>query len=56
MRYQTDLTDKQWNLIEHIFRTHKGKHFVKHEKRELVNAVLYVVKTGCQWYLLPNVF
>ena len=56
MKYPTDLTDKQWDLIEHIFRTHKGRHFVKHNKRDLVNAVLYIVKTGCQWYLLPNDF
>ena len=33
-----------------------GKNFVKHSKRELVNAVLYLVKTGCQWRLLPNDF
>ena len=28
----------------------------KHSKRKLVNAVLYVVKTGCQWRLLPHDF
>lgn len=27
---------------------------VKHSKRDLVNAVLYLVKTGCQWRVLPN--
>ena len=56
MGYPTDLTDKQWDLIEHIFRTHKGKHFVEHPKRDLVNAVLYLVKTGCQWRMLPKDF
>ena len=56
MGYSTDLTDKQWKLIEHIFRTHKGQHFILHAKRDLVNAVLYLVKTGCQWRLLPNDF
>jgi putative transposase len=56
MRYPTNLTDKQWEIIEHIFRTHKGKHFSKHSKRDLVNAVLYIVKTGCQWRMLPNDF
>ena len=39
-----------------IFKSNKGANFVKHSKRELVNAVLYLVKTGCQWRLLPNDF
>jgi len=56
MKYSTDLTDKQWSLIESIFASNKGQHFVEHTKRELVNAVLYLVKTGCQWRLLPNDF
>ena len=56
MGYKTDLTDKQWELIEPIFVSNKGQHFVEHTKRELINAVLYLVKTGCQWRLLPNDF
>ena len=56
MGYSTDLSDKQWSMIEHIFRSNKGANFVKHNKRDLVNAVLYLVKTGCQWRLLPNDF
>ena len=51
-----DLSDKQWNLIESVFRSKKGQHLVEHSKRELVNAVLYLVKIGCQWRLLPNDF
>jgi putative transposase len=56
MGYNTDLTDRQWNMIESIFKSNKGQHFVEHPKRNLVNAVLYLVKTGCQWHLLPNDF
>ena len=56
MKYITDLTDKQWKLISSIFESNKGQHLSKHSKRELVNAVLYLVKTGCQWRLLPNDF
>ena len=56
MGYKTDLTDAQWELIEPIFRTNRGANLVKHSKRDLVNAVLYLVKTGCQWRLLPNDF
>jgi len=56
MGYITDLTDRQWAKIESIFKSNKGANFVKHNKRDLVNAVLYLVKTGCQWRLLPNDF
>ena len=36
--------------MKHIFeRENRGKHFQNQSKRELVNAVLYVNKTGCQW-------
>ena len=56
MGYKTDLTDVQWSLIEPIFTSNKGQHLSKHTKRELINAVLYLVKTGCQWNLLPNDF
>ena len=56
VKYSTDLTDKQWDMIEPIFKSNKGSNFVKHNKRDLVNAVLYLVKTGCQWRLLPNDF
>ena len=56
MGYDTDLTDVQWELIEEFFVTKKGKHLQTHEKRRLVNAVLYRNKTGCQWRLLPHDF
>jgi putative transposase len=57
MVYSTELTDKQWSIIERFFiNENRGKHFQKHSKRELLNAVLYLNKTGCQWRLLPNDF
>ena len=56
MGYKTDLTDSQWSIIEPIFTSNKGQHFAEHAKREMVNAVLYLVKTGCQWNMLPNDF
>ena len=57
MRYSTDLTDKQWSIIEPFFiGENRGKHLQTHNKRELVNAVLYLNKTGCQWRLLPKDF
>ena len=55
LRYDSDLTDKEWSIIEPIFtKAKKGKHLQKHPKRELVNAVRYLNKTGCQWRMLPK--
>ena len=51
--YPTDLTDRQWETIKPLLshlRTYKWS------KRELINAVLYLVKTGCQWRNLPHDF
>ena len=56
-RYPSDLSDKQWKKIKHFFENeNRGKHFRTQSKRKLVNAVLYINKTGCQWRQLPNDF
>lgn len=49
--YPSDLTDKQWEKIAEFFPS--GNKSVYH-KRNLVEAVIYVVKTGCQWRALPH--
>ena len=57
MGYSTDVTDKQWSMVESFFiGENRGKHLQTHSKRDLLNAVLYLNKTGCQWRLLPNDF
>ena len=56
MGYSTDLTGKQWDMIKAIFETNKGGNFVKHDKRDLVNAVLYLVKTVANGGFYPKIF
>ncbi len=57
MKYESDMTTKQWNIIKGLFeRENRGKHLRLHSKRKLVNAVLYLNKTGCQWRQLPHDF
>ena len=51
--YPTDLTDSQWAVIAPLF---KGMREYKYSKRELLNAVLYVVDNGCKWRALPHEF
>jgi len=53
MAYPSDLKDSEWALIQHNF---KNGNRAKHEKRVLINAIFYVIKTGCQWRWLPNEF
>ena len=49
--YESDLTDKQWEAIKEFFPSGNKS---KYHKRSLVEAVLYIVKTGCQWRILPH--
>lgn len=52
--YPTNLTDKQWQVIEKIVDTQRRKR--KHPLRNIMNAVFYLNKTGCQWRMLPKDF
>lgn len=54
MAYPSDLSDKQWDLIKSHFDTGNYGKKRKHSKRELSNAVFYLIKTGCQWRFLPE--
>jgi transposase len=52
--YPSDLTDEQWALIEPMLPSPKwfGRPEV-HPRRSIVDAILYVVRTGCSWRQLP---
>jgi putative transposase len=55
--YSTDLTDKQWRRLRHFFPVSKGPgRPPKHDRRHLLNAILYLTKAGCPWRLLPHDF
>jgi len=54
VRYTSDLTDAEWNLVYYCFpKPSKIGRPRKHEIRELLNAIFYLVKTACQWRNLP---
>ncbi len=56
--YPTDLTDEQWRLIAPLVLQAKGKpgRPRRVDTRAVVNAIFYVVRTGCQWRMLPHDF
>ena len=57
MRYSSDLTEKQWNAIKHLVgRPDPRGAKPTYDRREVINAILYLNKTGCQWRMLPNHF
>lgn len=56
--YPSDLTDLQWDNIEHLFprpRTRAGRPRT-YPVREIVNAVFYLARSGCAWRMLPHDF
>ena len=56
-RYTTDLTDKEWAKLETLIPSpKKGGRRAKYERREILNAILYLLRTGCSWRLLPHDF
>jgi transposase len=56
-RYPSDTSDKQWALIEPLLPEVKsGGRPEKHPRRAVVDAILYVVRTGCSWRQLPADF
>jgi len=53
--YPTDLTDVEWQIIEPLVPPVKsGGRPADHWRREIVNAIFYVLRTGCHWRLLPH--
>jgi transposase len=55
--YTTDLSDKEWALLWGLIpEPLPGGRPAKWTRREIVNAILYVLRTGCAWHLLPHDF
>ena len=55
--YQTDLSDAEWACIEpHLPAPKPSGRPRVHALREILNAVFYIVRSGCAWRLLPHDF
>src|SRR5207237_5039308 len=56
-RYPTDLTETQWIILAPLIPAAKpGGRPRTTDMREVVNAIFYVLRGGCQWRLLPTDF
>ena len=55
LRYPSDLTDEEWSLVEPLIPPAKrGGRKREVVVREVVNGVMYVLSTGCQWRYIPK--
>jgi putative transposase len=54
--YDTDLTDQQFTLLEPLLPARKRTGRPPADLREVLNGIFYLVRTGCQWRLLPHDF
>jgi len=55
LRYPSDLTDEEWSLIRPLIPPAKrGGNKRTVDVREIVNGIMYILSTGCQWASLPK--
>jgi transposase len=55
LRYPSDLTDDEWALVgPQIPPAKPGGRKREKDERELVNGIMYVLSTGCQWRYIPK--
>src|SRR5215204_445980 len=55
--YPTDLSDTEWKYIEPHVPRPKGQGRPRiHSPREILDAIFYLLRSGCQWRLLPHDF
>src|SRR5215216_301854 len=53
--YQTDLTDAEWEALKpHLPAPKKRGRPRTHSPREILDAIFYILKSGCPWRLLPR--
>jgi len=55
LRYPSDLTDEEWSFIEPLIPPSKhGGRQRSVNIREIVNGLMYILSTGCQWRYIPK--
>ncbi|WP_254229505.1 transposase [Wolbachia pipientis] len=54
--YPSDISDKEWKTIEPYFEPKKTGRPRKYSIRTIINAIRYMMRTGCQWRQLPKDF
>jgi len=55
-QYPSDVTDEQWSLVEPLIPVYPGGRPRKTSTRDVLDAIFYVLRTGCPWRFLPKDF
>jgi transposase len=55
LRYPSDLTDDEWALVEPLIPpARRGGNKRRVDEREVMNGIMYILSTGCQWRAIPK--
>ena len=55
--YPSDLTDTEWQCLQHyLLESRSDCRTRRHSLRSILNAIFYVLRTGCPWRYLPSNF
>jgi putative transposase len=55
-KYSSSLSSGSWRTIRHFFIRKKIGRKRKHSPRTILDAIFYILRTGCQWRMLPSEF
>jgi putative transposase len=55
-KYPSSLSDRQWQVVRQLLPPKHRRGRPRIDRREILDAILYVVRTGCQWRQLPHDF
>jgi len=55
-KYPSDVTDEQWALVKPLVPVYPGGRPRKTDVRDVLDAILYLLRTSCQWSYLPKDF
>lgn len=56
LRYPSDLTDDEWSLVRDLFEHDERGRPPVHDRRAMLEAICYVLQSGCPWRMLPKDF
>ena len=54
--YPSDLSDKEWNIIKPLIPVSKRERERSINMRDIINGLLNMTRTGCQWNYIPKDF
>lgn len=55
-KYPSDLTDRQWQIVRGLLPPRSRRGRPPGDRRRVIDAIMYVVRSGCQWRMLPRDF